>query len=159
MVKDGYNDVHVVFMLPTSSIVPYAVVFDNIVTDVQCFPPGNAVPLVSKSVNKSIVEEEVVEFSCVFGGNYDPIDYTVIWSVTPHNGNATFIDDESDIADFEVTKPQQNCPHGNYSCCKFTTELKIHSNMSLNGAAVTCLVLVLEQPTSDTSYLSEFLFS
>ncbi|XP_065885161.1 uncharacterized protein [Dysidea avara] len=124
--------------------------------DVQCFPPGNAVPLVSKSVNKSIVEEEVVEFSCVFGGNYDPIDYTVIWSVTPHNGNATFIDDESDIADFEVTKPQQNCPHGNYSCCKFTTELKIHSNMSLNGAAVTCLVLVLEQPTSDTSYLTVY---
>ena len=126
------------------------------VTDVQCFPPGTAVPLVSKSVNKSIVEEEVVKFSCIYGGNYDPIDYSVIWSVTPLDKNSTYIDDESNIAGFEVTKPKQDCPHSNYSCCKFTTELKIYSNMSLNGAAVTCLVLVLEQPTSDTSYLSEF---
>ena len=101
----------------------------------------------------------MVEFSCVFGGNYNPVDCTVVWSVKLLNTDPVYIDDEDNVTDFEVAKPQQDCPRTNYSCCRFTTELKIHSNMSLNGAAVTCLVLVLEQPTSDTSYLSELLFS
>ncbi|XP_065885168.1 uncharacterized protein [Dysidea avara] len=124
--------------------------------DVQCFPPGTAVPLISKTVNKSIVEEEVVKLSCIFRGNYDPIDDTVIWSVTPHNGNATYIDDESNIAGFEVTKPQQDCPSSNYSCCRFITTLKIYSIMSLNKAEVKCLAIVLEQPSDSTSYLTVY---
>ena len=127
------------------------------VTGVKCFPDRSAVPLVSKSINKSIVEDEVVKFSCTFGGNYDPVDYMVEWNVTPLNENVTYyIDDESNIAGFEFTKPHQDCPHSNYSCCRFTTELRVHSNMSLNGAEVKCLAIVLEQPTDGTSYLSEF---
>jgi len=127
---------------------------------VKCFPDRSAVPLVSKNVNKSIVEDEVVKFSCTFGGNYDPVDYTVVWSVTPQNENVTYyIDDKSNIAGFKVTTPHQDCPHSNYSCCRFTTVLTIHSNMSLNGAEVKCLAIVLEQQTDSTSYLSEFLSS
>jgi len=120
---------------------------------VQCFPPRTGAPLISESVNKSIVEGEMVEFSCTFKENYKPLEDTVVWSVTPPGGNATYIDDKENVAGFKVPKPKQDCPHNNYSCCRFTTRLKIHSNMSLNEATVTCIVLVLELPTSGTSYL------
>ena len=125
----------------------------------KCFPYGSAVPLISKSVNKSIVEDEVVEFSCIFGGNYDSVDFTVGWSVTPQNGKVTYyIDDESNTAGFEVTKPHQDCPRSNYSCCRFTTKIQILSNMSLNRAEVKCLAIVLEKPNDSTSFLSEFYY-
>jgi len=133
----------------------FIITFDACVTDVKCFPPGTAVPLVGGSVNKSIVEGEMVEFTCIFGANYDLVDDTVIWSVTLQNGNFTYIDDKTNTVGYVVTEPKQDCPHNNFSCCRFKTKLQIHSNMSLNGAAVTCHVIALEQMTSSTSYLSE----
>jgi len=128
-------------------------VFDKIIfiTGVKCFPSGSGVPLISKSVNKSIVEGELVTFSCTFGGNFDPVDYNVVWSVKTQNGDITYIDDGT-----KGTKPRQDCPHSNYSCCRFITQLMIHPNMSLNKAEIQCRTFVLEKPTDGTSYLSEF---
>ena len=99
-----------------------------------------------------------MEFSCTFGGNYDPLDYTVVWSVTPQNGNAVYINDEDNTTGYEVTKPHQDCPRSNYSCCRFATKLQILSNMSLNRAEVKCLAIVLEKPNDSTSFLSEFYY-
>jgi len=127
------------------------------VVDVKCFPSGSGVPLISKSFNRSIVEGELVTFSCTFGGNFDPVDYIVWWSVETQNGDIPYIDDETSTNGFDVTKPQRDCPRSNYSCCRFTTELTVHSNMSLNKAEIQCHAIVLEQQTDGTSYLSEFL--
>jgi len=127
-----------------------------IVIDVQCFPPGTAVPLISKSISSSTVVGEVVEFSCIFGDNYNPVYYIVRWSVTPLSGDATYIDDSTNIPGFVVSKPQRNCSERSRSCCRFITTLKIHSNMSLNKAKIKCIAFVLEQSTSGTSYLSKY---
>jgi len=127
-----------------------------IVIDVQCYPPGTAVPLINEAVSKSIVQGEMVQFSCIFGDNYKPVEDTVAWSVTPPVGNTIYIDYSTKIAGFEVLKPQQNCSERNFSCCRFITTLKIHANMSLNKARITCIAIVLEQAASGTAYLSKY---
>jgi len=122
-------------------------------TDVQCFPPGDPIPLSSSSNNQTTVEGEAITFQCVFGGNYHK-DYYVYWQVILQNGSDIIVDDDSNFPDYHC-HTQQKC--SNYSCCQFITQLYINkTNMPLNNAMITCNAVINSIiSSSNTSYLSE----
>ena len=126
-----------------------------IIIGVGCYPDGEKVPLLSSSNNQTTVEEELITSSCSFKGNYVRLNYAVYWIIS-QDGSATVVNDEDNYPDYHVDT-KKNCPFTNTSCCRFTTELSIHTNLSLNNAMITCYAFFVgsRYPTSSTSYLSE----
>ena len=125
--------------------------------EVQCFPPGNAVPIINSSSNQTTIEGEKITFICTFQGNYSPSDYDVHWMITFQNGSIVRIQNNSDFSDYHINT-KQNCPDTNYSCCRFITELFIHTSLPLNNTMITCTCIAMFDsiPSSSISYLSEF---
>ena len=126
-----------------------------LILDVECFPPGNSVPILSSSNNQTTIEGEMITFICTFQGNYSPSDYDVYWVIAFQNGSFLQIRNDSNFSDYHIST-KQNCPDTNYSCCRFTTELFIHTVLPLNNTAVTCTAMFDFIPSSSISYLSEF---
>lgn len=123
--------------------------------DVECFLPGDKVPLLHSSSNQTTVEGLMITFQCTYKGNYSPDDYTVFWMVAFQNGSHILVQDDSNFSDYHI-RTQQNCPDSNYSCCRFITELSIHTSIPLNNAKITCsAILNSNVSTSNGSYLSE----
>ena len=113
----------------------------------QCFPPGDPVPVLSSSSNQTTVEREVVEFSCTFKGNYSLVNYNVYWMIDFQNGSSFIIHSNISGYHFDV---QQN------SLCRFTTKLYVNTTMSLDAAMVTCTATMDNiVSSSNVSYLSE----
>ena len=116
----------------------------------QCFPPGDPVPVLSSSSNQTTVEREVVEFSCTFKGNYSLVNYDgVYWMIIFQNGsNIIILHNNISNYHFEI---QQN------SLCHFTTKLYINTSMSLDNAMVTCSAIMdnMLRSTNVTFYLSK----
>ena len=118
-------------------------------------------PLLNGSNDKTTVEGEMITFSCSFKGNYNPMNYGVYWIIKNQNyGNATTVRTDHNVSDYYVNT-KKNCPFTNSSCCRFTTELSIHTFLSLNDAMITCNAIFVDSilPTSNTSTLSELSMS
>ena len=114
----------------------------------QCFPPGDPVPVLSSSSNQTTVEREVVEFSCTFKGNYSLVnDNGVYWTITFQNGSSIVVRNDTSDYHFNI---QQN------SLCRFTTKLYVNTTMLLDNAMITCSAIVDNiLSSSNGSYLSE----
>lgn len=125
--------------------------------DVHCYP-GNksSVPLLSGCNNQVTIEGENVTFKCSFGDDYLPVDYNVSWKLTLENGDHIIIEDDMNYTDF-CLHTYQDCPPNNSSCCQFTSKLSIHTNLSMNNAAVSCYAMINEHTTSSTCHLSEMM--
>ena len=123
--------------------------------DVECFPSGHRVPLLSSSNNQTTVEEEVITFRCIYQGNYSPSSYgSVYWIVTLQNGSEITILDYSNFSDYRIDT-RRSCPYDNYACCRFTTELRIHTILPLNNAMITCITIHDSVSSFNTSNLSK----
>ena len=97
----------------------------------------------------------MITFSCVFQGNYSPSGYgSVYWIVALQNGSKITVLDYSNFTDYCVDI-QRSCPHEDYSCCRSTTKLKIHTTLPLNNAMITCVVIYDSESSYNTSSLSE----
>ena len=118
--------------------------------DVQCYPNGDLVPVLSVSENQTAIEGEIVTFKCTFGDNYSPIDYYVYWELKLKNGSYIVIEDTNHTHTYEDC----NSPT-NQSCCQFTTALRIKANLSLNNAIVSCNAVINEQTSYSASYISK----
>ena len=119
-----------------------------------CYSSGNAVPLLCSSTNQTIVEEELITFSCSFNGT---INYSIYWIIKFQNGSTIVVKNDS-IPGYHVSTIENcTCPFTNTSCCHFTTELSMHAILPLNDSMITCNVTFVDCliPTSSTSYLSE----
>ena len=113
-------------------------------------------PLISSSNNQTTVEGEVIEYKCVFQGNYSPSNYgSVYWIIALQNGTKINIFDYSDFSDYLIYT-NRSCPHGDYACCRFTTKLRIvHTTLPLNNAMITCVVIYDSVPNFNTSSLGK----
>ena len=124
-------------------------------TDINCYSDNDPVPILSGSENHTTVEGEMVVFKCSFGDNYSPMDYDIYWELTledaPHH---IVVTDYLNYTDFQM-KTYQDCPPNNYSCCRFTSKLNIHTNLSMNNAIVTCSAIINEITSYSSSDLSE----
>ena len=125
--------------------------------DIDCYPDDEHVPVLSGSENHTTVEGEMVLFKCSFGDNYSPIDYDVYWELTLEDGNHITVMDYINYTDFQM-KTYQDCPPSNYSCCRFTSQLSIHTNLSMNNAIVTCSAIINELTSYSSSALSELMY-
>ena len=122
--------------------------------DIECYSDNDPVPILSGSVNHTTVEGEMVMYKCSFGDNYSPIDYYIYWELTLEDGNHTTVKDYLNYTNFQM-KTYQDCPPNNYSCCRFTSKLNIHTNLSMNNAIVTCSAIINELTSYSSSDLSE----
>lgn len=125
-----------------------------LILDVRCFPPGSRVPVLNSSNNQTTIEGEDITFMCIFQGNYSPSDYDVYWLIEFQNGTILQIKNDSNFSNYHIST-KQNCPD-TYSCCRFTTELFIHTVLPLNNSTVTCTAEIDFIQSSSISYLSEF---
>ena len=118
----------------------------------QCFPPGDPLPVLSSSSNQTTVEREVVEFSCTFKGNDSLVNYNgVYWTITFQNGSSIIVRNDTSDYHFNI---QPN------SLCRFTAKLYVNTTMLLDNAMVTCTATVDNIPSSsNASYLSESSYS
>ena len=104
--------------------------------------------------NRVTIEGEKVTFKCSFGDNYSPVDYDVFWRPTLEDGSYIIVQDDMNYTDFHMYA-YLDCPPNNYSCCQFTSELSVHTNLSINNAAITCVAIINELTTSSGCHLSE----
>ena len=105
--------------------------------DVYCYRNYEPVPVLSKCKNHTTVEGEIIKFKCSFGDNYLPNDHYMKWKMKSENGSYIIINDRVNYTDFRMDT-HQDCPSNNYSCCRFTSELSVHTNLSMNNATVSC---------------------
>ena len=122
-------------------------------TDINCYSDNDPVPILSGSENHTTVEGEMVVFKCSFGDNYSPMNY-IYWELTLEDGHHIVVKDYLNYTDFQM-KTYQDCPPNNYSCCRFTSKLNIHTNLSMNNAIVTCSAIINEITSYSSSDLSE----
>ena len=105
--------------------------------------------VLSSSSNQTTVEKEMVEFICVFKGNYSLFNYDgVYWMIKFQNGSSIILRNNISNYHFDI---QQN------SLCHFATKLHINASMTLDNAMVTCTAVMdnILGSTNATSYLSE----
>ena len=124
--------------------------------DVHCYPGNESVPLLSGCINRVTIEGENVTFNCSFGDDYSPAGYHMSWRLTHENGSYTMIADNMNYTDF-CLRTYQDCPPDNNSCCRFISELNIHTNLSMNNVAVSCNATINEHTTSSICHLSEMM--
>ena len=110
-------------------------------------------PLLSITSNQTTVEEVAITYRCIFKGNYSPITYgDVYWVVGIQNGSSITILDNSNFTDYHVNTCR-NCPHDNFACCQFVTELWILTTLPLNNAMISCVAIYDSVPSYNTSDL------
>ena len=126
--------------------------FSGIYTDVKCHPDNEPAPVLSGCVNHTTVEGEMITFKCSFGDNFPP--QFLDWELVLENGNSIIIGDHNDYTGF-CMHTHQDCPLNNYSCCRFTSELSVHTNLLLNNATVSCNALVNNLTSFGVCHLSE----
>ena len=124
--------------------------------DVSCYADDEPVPILSGSKNHTTVEGEMIAFKCSFGDNYSPINYDIYWELALKDGSHITVMDYINYTDFKI-KTFQDCPPSNYSCCQFTTELSVRTNLSMDNAVVSCVAIINELISYSSSDLSELM--
>ena len=113
-------------------------------------------PILSGSKNHTTVEGEMITFKCSFGDNYSPINYDIYWELALKDGSHITVMDYINYTDFKINT-FQDCPPSNHSCCRFTTELSIRTNLSMDNAVVSCVAIINEFRSCSSSDLSELM--
>ena len=129
--------------------------------DIPCF--SGPVPILNITPNQTTIRGgEMIEFQCLFGGNYLPDTeplYSIFWTIKSH-GKVMHVDDYNDGTDYVVIKPSQDCHNNNYSCCQFVSDLHINTSETSvpDKTDLTCNAVYLEYlSVSIPSSLSEFI--
>ncbi|XP_065883776.1 hemicentin-2-like isoform X2 [Dysidea avara] len=122
--------------------------------DIPCF--NDSVPILSITHNQTTIRGgEMITFECLFGGNYLPdteVLYSIYWKIVSHN-EVIYVDGNSEQIGYIVTKPSQNCPPNNYSCCQFISYLHINTSITSipDEIAMTCNGIVNEYDSSSST--------
>ena len=83
--------------------------------------------------------------------------HDVYWTVTFPNGTIDKV--KSDLPDRYHIVTKKDCPFTTSSCCRFVTELCIHTVLAFNNTMINCTAEFIGSitPTSSTSNLGESL--
>ena len=97
-------------------------------------------PVLNGCYDQITIEGETVKYSCSFGDNYLAAD-VVYWRLRLEDRSIILIENKKNYTNFHMDA-HQDCPLTNNSCCKFISELSIHTDLSMNDAILYCYALI-----------------